>query len=330
MRTFAIRFRYLLMNAVAQKYVDYYVIPLFSIHYYYIMIRNLDYKITQEADSILSFLKEHGYSSNLIVHLKKTPESILKNGVWSYVNEPLHAGDLLSIRIEENEGSGNIVPNEIPLSILYEDEDILVIDKPANMPIHPSMNHYEQTLANGVLWYYTSQQISYTFRCITRLDRDTTGVTLLAKHMLSASVLSKAMQQKQIQKEYLALCDGVTPTQGTINAPICRTADSVIERCVDFENGDSAITQFIREWTNGQFSLVRVKPETGRTHQIRVHLKHIGHPLLGDFLYHPENHSMNRQALHCTSLTFTHPITGKKMTVNAKLPEDMQQLLSQS
>ena len=154
------------------------------------MIRNLDYKITQEADSILSFLKEHGYSSNLIVHLKKTPESILKNGFWSYVNEPLHAGDLLHIHIEENEGSGNIVPNEIPLSILYEDEDILVIDKPANMPIHPSMNHYEQTLANGVLWYYATQQIPYTFRCITRLDRDTTGVTLLAKHMLSASVLS--------------------------------------------------------------------------------------------------------------------------------------------
>lgn len=294
------------------------------------MIRILDYQITKETDSILLFLKEHGYSSNLIVHLKKTPESILKNGIWSYVNEPLHVGDTLQIHIEENEGSDNIVPNEIPLSILYEDKDILVIDKPANMPIHPSINHYEQTLANGVLWYYTAQQIPYTFRCITRLDRDTTGVTLLAKHMLSASVLSKAMQQKQIQKEYLALCDGVTPEEGTIDAPICRTADSVIERCVDFENGDSAVTRFVREWTNGQISLVRLKPETGRTHQIRVHMKHIGHPLLGDFLYHPGNYSMNRQALHCASLTFTHPITGEKLTINAKLPDDMQQLLSQS
>lgn len=294
------------------------------------MIRILDYQITKETDSILLFLKEHGYSSNLIVHLKKTPESILKNGIWSYVKEPLHVGDTLHIRIEENEGSDNIVPNKMLLSILYEDEDILVIDKPANMPIHPSINHYEQTLANGVLWYYTAQQIPYTFRCITRLDRDTTGVTLLAKHMLSASVLSKAMQQKQIQKEYLALCDGVTPEEGTIDAPICRTADSVIERCVDFENGDSAVTRFVREWTNGQISLVRLKPETGRTHQIRVHMKHIGHPLLGDFLYHPGNYSMNRQALHCASLTFTHPITGEKLTINAKLPDDMQQLLSQS
>lgn len=294
------------------------------------MIRILDYQITKETDSILLFLKEHGYSSNLIVHLKKTPESILKNGIWSYVKEPLHVGDTLHIRIEENEGSDNIVPNKMLLSILYEDEDILVIDKPANMPIHPSINHYEQTLANGVLWYYTAQQIPYTFRCITRLDRDTTGVTLLAKHMLSASVLSKAMQQKQIQKEYLALCDGVTPEEGTIDAPICRTADSVIERCVDFENGDSAVTRFVQEWTNGQISLVRLKPETGRTHQIRVHMKHIGHPLLGDFLYHPGNYSMNRQALHCASLTFTHPITGEKLTINAKLPDDMQQLLSQS
>lgn len=138
------------------------------------------------------------------------------------------------------------------------------------------------------------------------------------------------MQQKLIQKEYLALCDGVTPEHGTINAPICRAAGSVIERCVDFEKGDSAVTHFTREWTNGQISLVRVRPETGRTHQIRVHMKHIGHPLLGDFLYHPEDHSISRQALHCASLTFTHPITGETLTINAKLPEDMQQLLSQS
>lgn len=294
------------------------------------MIRNLEYNIIKKEGTILQFLKSKGYSSNLIVHLKKTPESILKNGVWSYVSEPLSAGDLLQIHIEEKEGSENIVPNKMELSILYEDEDILVIDKPSNMPIHPSINHYEHTLANGVLWYYSSQNIPYTFRCITRLDRDTTGVTLLAKHMLSASVLSKAMQQKQIQKEYLALCDGIVPESGTINAPIYRAADSVIERCVDFEKGDSAITHFSREQTNGRISLVRVRPETGRTHQIRVHMQYIGHPLLGDFLYHPEDHSMNRQALHCASLTFAHPITGERLTFNAKLPEDMKQLLSQT
>lgn len=294
------------------------------------MIRNLEYNIIKKEGTILQFLKSKGYSSNLIVHLKKTPESILKNGVWSYVSEPLSAGDLLQIHIEEKEGSENIVPNKMELSILYEDEDILVIDKPSNMPIHPSINHYEHTLANGVLWYYSTQNIPYTFRCITRLDRDTTGVTLLAKHMLSASVLSKAMQQKQIQKEYLALCDGIISESGTINAPIYRAADSVIERCVDFEKGDSAITHFSREQTNGRISLVRVRPETGRTHQIRVHMQYIGHPLLGDFLYHPEDHSMNRQALHCASLIFAHPITGERLTFHAKLPEDMKQLLSQT
>ena len=150
-------------------------------------------------------------------------------------------------------------------------------------------------------------------------NRDTTGVTLLAKHMLSASVLSKAMQQKLIQKEYLALCDGVTPEHGTINAPICRAADSVIERCVDFEKGDSAVTHFTRESARtDRFLWFESNRKPDALHQIRVHMKHIGHPLLGDFLYHPEDHSISRQALHCASLTFTHPITGETLTINAK------------
>ena len=130
------------------------------------------------------------------------------------------------------------------------------------------------------------------------------------------------MQQKLIQKEYLALCDGVTPEHGTINAPICRAADSVIERCVDFEKGDSAVTHFTREWTNGQISLVRVKPETGRTHQIRVHMKYIGHPLPGDFLYNPDYRIIKRQPLHSFQLEFAHPVTGENMCITAPVPED--------
>ena len=286
------------------------------------MIRNLDYKITQEADSILSFLKEHGYSSNLIVHLKKTPESILKNGIWSYVNEPLHAGDLLHIHIEENEGSGNIVPNEIPLSILYEDEDILVIDKPANMPIHPSMNHYEQTLANGVLWYYATQQNPYTFRCITRLDRDTTGALILAKNPLSAAILSVQMKKRQILRTYLALVDGLLPDSGTINAPIARMEGSVITREVNFGTGESAITHYERLAAGKEYSLAELHLETGRTHQIRVHMKYIGHPLPGDYLYNPDYRRINRQPLHSYQLEFTHPITGKVMLFTAPLPID--------
>ena len=286
------------------------------------MIRNLDYKITQEADSILSFLKEHGYSSNLIVHLKKTPESILKNGIWSYVNEPLHTGDLLHIHIEENEGSDHIVPNKMSLSILYEDEDILVIDKPANMPIHPSMNHYEQTLANGVLWYYATQQNPYTFRCITRLDRDTTGALILAKNPLSAAILSVQMKKRQILRTYLALVDGLLPDSGTINAPIARMEGSVITREVNFGTGESAITHYERLAAGKEYSLAELHLETGRTHQIRVHMKYIGHPLPGDYLYNPDYRRINRQPLHSYQLEFTHPITGKVMLFTAPLPID--------
>lgn len=288
------------------------------------MIRDLNYEITTHENSISDFLKKEGYSSHVIVHLKKTPESIQKNGVWSYVRESLDPGDHLSIHLEETKSSAQIVPTKMDLNILYEDEDILVLNKPANLPIHPSVNHYEYTLANGVAWYFSSQKIPYTFRCITRLDRDTTGVTLLAKHMLSAAILSRDMQAKQIQKEYLALCSGVVPKEGMIDAPISRAPGSVIERCVDFKNGETARTFYTREQTDGHLSLVRLRPETGRTHQIRVHMKYIGHPLLGDFLYHQEDHSMNRQALHCAALTFLHPITKEAMTFRADLPDDMR------
>lgn len=294
------------------------------------MIRDLEYKIVTDENSILDFLKKEGYSSNIIVHLKKTPESIQKNGVWSYVREPLHPGDHLAVHLEETEVSANIVPEKMELDILYEDADILVVNKPADLPIHPSVNHYEHTLANGIAEYFAAQQIPYTFRCITRLDRDTTGVTLLAKHMLSAAILSREMQARQIHKEYLALCSGIVPEQGCIDAPISRALGSVIERCVDFQNGEPAQTDYFREQTDGQISLVRIHPKTGRTHQIRVHMKHIGHPLLGDFLYHPKNHSMKRQALHCAALTLTHPISGKSMTFQAGLPEDMRQILCTS
>ena len=292
------------------------------------MIRNLDYKITQEADSILSFLKEHGYSSNLIVHLKKTPESILKNGIWSYVNEPLHAGDLLHIHIEENEGSDHIVPNEIPLSILYEDEDILVVNKPAGMPIHPSMNNYKNSLANGLAWYYQEQGKPFIFRCTNRLDRDTSGLTVIAKHLISSSILSSMGARHEIKREYLAIVRGsVTPPSGTIDAPLARTGSSMIERKVDFKHGERAVTHYkVVEEKNGH-SLVSLILETGRTHQIRVHMQYLGFPLVGDYLYNPDMEYIHRQALHSWKLSFIHPITKEPMEFTAELPKDMKNIL---
>lgn len=290
------------------------------------MIRKLDYCITETDNqkTILHFLQKQGYSRKVMIHLKKTPESILKNGVWQFVNETLETGDTLSIKIIENEGSAKIIPVDLPLDIIYEDEDILIVNKPADMPIHPSMNNYENTLANAVMWHFSRQGIPYTFRCINRLDRDTTGLVLLAKNMLSAGILSIMMQKREIHKEYRAICTGIVPDRGTVCAPIARAADSTIERCVDFEKGEEAITHYTLERTNGIISLVKLTLETGRTHQIRVHMKHIGHPLIGDFLYHPDDKAMKRQALHCCCLKFIHPVTREIMCFEADLPEDMK------
>ena len=303
----------------------------FSLHFLFVpnimslMIREFDYIIEKEYENktILEYLKKNHYSHAVLVHLKKTPNSILLNGVWEYVTTKLHAGDLLHISLIENETS-DIPAVYHDFSIIYEDEDILVVNKPAKMPVHPSLNHYENTLANAVCYYYQNQKIPYTFRCVNRLDRDTTGLTILAKHMLSSAILSEAVTKRAISREYVAIVSGETNLEGTIDAPIGRKEDSTVERVVDYENGERAVTHYKRIAYKNGLSLLSLKLETGRTHQIRVHMKSIGHPLIGDFLYHPTSTEMNRQALHSYRLTFAHPITGEMMCFTAPLPKDMQ------
>lgn len=154
------------------------------------MIRQFTYRIEPEYDSftIREYLSLKGYPNAVFVQLKKTPESVLLNGIWAYMRTKLSAGDELFIRLEESTSSAHILPVSMPLSICYEDEDILAVNKPAQMPVHPSLNHYDHTLANAVCGYYNDQEIPYTFRCVNRLDRDTTGLTLIAKHMLSSAI----------------------------------------------------------------------------------------------------------------------------------------------
>ena len=295
------------------------------------MIRIFDYSIDSayENRTILDFLKAQGYSHAILVHLKKTKNSILLNGTWEYVTTRLHAKDHLRIRLEEMDGSSGITPTAVPLTICYEDEDILVVNKPAGMPVHPSQGHYENTLANAVCGYYTKQDIPYTFRCVNRIDRDTTGLVILAKHMLSSAILNQAVAQRKIHREYLAIAEGTVPESGTINAPIARKNDSTIERQVDFKQGETAITHYQRIALRNDLSLVSLHLETGRTHQIRVHMKYLGHPLIGDFLYNPEDTKIKRQALHSHRLQFNHPITGLPMDFSAPLPSDMAALFPQ-
>ena len=288
--------------------------------------RTLQYRITESDtySNIHELLKAHGYSSTVIRHLKETENGIQRNGVWARVYEPLCSGDTVTILLTEEVSSENIVSTPLPLNIVYEDEDLLVINKPAGMPIHPSQGNYDNTLANACAYYFQQKGEPFTYRCINRLDRDTTGLLILARHAYSASLLSSMIAKREIHREYLALATGLVPDSGVIEAPIARVDGSTIEREVNFETGEFARTHYkCLEYKNG-YSLVSLKLDTGRTHQIRVHMKYIGHPLPGDFLYNPDYSVIRRQALHSYRLTFTHPITGKELQFTAPLPDDMK------
>ena len=292
------------------------------------MKRIFNYHITmtdeKECKNILGFLKSRGYSHAVITHLKRTDNGIQKNTEWARVSDKINEGDLLTIQLIEEEGSSQILPVNIPLNIVYEDEDLLVINKPAGMPIHPSQGNHDNTLANALCYYFKEKNIPFTYRCINRLDRDTTGLLIVAKHMYSASLLSNMVAKRQIHREYLALATGKVPEKGIITAPIARKEDSTIERVVDEKRGEFARTNFkCLEYKNG-YSLVSLILDTGRTHQIRVHMKYLGHPLPGDFLYNPDYSLIKRQALHSYRLSFLHPITMEELDFKAPLPDDMK------
>lgn len=294
------------------------------------MNRTIIYQITKEDDGrrVEQFLKKRGFSSQNITVIKRMPQSILVNGAHYYMRDTLAEGDSLAVRIQESKCSEKIPPVEIPLDIVYEDEDIIVVNKPAGMPVHPSMNNYTNSLANGLAWYYHSQGKPFIFRCCNRLDRDTSGLTVVAKHLVSGSILSSMTRSRQMHREYLAVARGkVTPKEGTITAPLARKPGTIIERTVDFSRGEYAATHYrLVEYKNGH-SLISLCLETGRTHQIRIHMKYLGYPLIGDYLYNPDMEYIDRQALHSYKLSFPHPITGKPMEFSAPLPNDMKTIL---
>lgn len=289
--------------------------------------------LTYTAENLITplpvshFLKQKGFSSQNLVQLKKAPAAVLANGVPCFMNHMLQPGDTLTLQIREVRSSEKIPPVDLPLNIVYEDEDLMVINKPAGMPIHPSMNNYYNSMANALAYYFEQQNCPFVFRCINRLDRDTSGLTIVAKHYVSAGMLSTMIANKAasgIMREYLAIVKGsVKPSEGTITAPLGRKEGSIIERTVDFEKGESAVTHYRVLGEKNGHSLVSLILETGRTHQIRIHMKYLGYPLIGDYLYNPDMEQIQRQALHAWKLSFVHPITGEEMQFTAPLPEDM-------
>lgn len=296
------------------------------------MNRTISYDIDSHSEGLRveQFLRRKGYSAQNLSTIKRMPESILVNGVHYYMKQTLKAGDRLLVRIQETESSRNIPPVCAPLSIVYEDEDLIVINKPAGMPIHPSLNNYTNSLANALAWYYQQQGKPFIFRCCNRLDRDTSGLTVVAKHLVSGNILSTMTKKKEVRREYLAVVRGhIVPESGTISAPLARKGGTIIERVVDFDRGEPAVTHYhLIQEANGH-SLVALQLETGRTHQIRIHLKHLGFPLVGDYLYNPDMEYISRQALHSFRLSFPHPITGEAMDFTAPLPEDMRNILTE-
>lgn len=278
---------------------------------------------TFNGAQIKTVLRKHFNMSSALMTALKTEDGIKLNGTHATVIRTVCTGDELVLRIPETT-SDNIVPTPMPLDILYEDEDILAINKPAGLPTHPSIRHYTDTLANGVMHYY--KETPFTFRAITRLDKDTSGIVLIAKNRFSADALSTQMRNGTIQKSYLAICCGCPASDtGLIDAPIDRD-EGIIKRRID-PNGQSAKTEYRMLKHNRSYALVEAKPLTGRTHQIRLHMAHIGAPLYGDFLYGTEVENQ-RTMLHCASLTFRHPLSTERiMQLTAPIPSDFEDVM---
>ncbi len=255
-----------------------------------------------------------------VTALKKRADGILLNGAHVTVRAMLRAKDHLFLALEDEKNAENLVPWDVTLQVLYEDEDLICVNKPDNMPTHPSHGHFDDTLANALAAYYQKQGRPFVFRAVNRLDRDTTGVVLVAKNKRCAAALSAQIMSRSVEKEYLALLEGIIEQdEGEIDRKILRVADSLIMRRTDDVEGEDALTSFRVLERKAGMTLVSAFPHTGRTHQLRVHFSYIGHPICGDSLYGHAYRKLSGQALHACRLSFTHPVSGERLTICAPL-----------
>ncbi|WP_096270272.1 RluA family pseudouridine synthase [Paucisalibacillus globulus] len=269
-----------------------------------------------------------GFSRRILKSLIYDGGSILVNEKQVNLRHIIKTGDRVLIEFPKEKKGIHMSPENIPINIIYEDESILVINKQAGIATIPSANHRNNTIANGVLYHYLKNNIPYTVHVVTRLDRDTSGLLLIAKHRYSHSILSASQKQEKVKRKYYVITEGtLQDKKGRIDANIGRKDGSIIERVVR-SDGQHAITNYQVIKENDLYSLVDVQLETGRTHQIRVHFSHVGNPLAGDDLYGGSNDVITRQALHCYSISFEHPESKKWITFTIDLPEDMRKILS--
>lgn len=291
----------------------------------------LTYKIKDEDlyKTVLEVLKAELHISERLLHRLKKNEMIFLNNLPIFPYAEVHLCDEISVVIDFNENSDNILPTKMNLDILYEDDAYVIVNKSANIPVHPSMDHYTDSLSNGLKYYFESIGLGRKIRPVNRIDKNTSGIVIFAKNEYVQENLIKQMNSKEFYKEYIAVCNGIFDKKNDIIcAPIARKENSIIERCVS-PDGDFSITEYdvLEENLDNNYSVVRCILKTGRTHQIRVHMTHINHPLLGDTLYGTESNLIARQALHSYKVSFNHPITKKIVEYIAPIPNDMNILI---
>lgn len=292
------------------------------------VLMKLTYVVTDSDESIKQILKNKFNMSDRFILKLKGSNSIYINGVPVFINYKIQVNDILTIIENSKEDSSNIVPNSnIKLNILYEDDFLLIVDKPSNLPVHPSILHYEDSLSNAVKYHFDKIDLYKKIRPVNRLDKDTSGIVIFAKNEYIQECLVKQMKQNVFKKKYLAVLSGILEKDsGTISAPIARKNDSIIEREIR-EDGDLAISHFKVLERFNNMTLVEYTLETGRTHQLRVHSKYIGHPIVGDSLYGLQSPLISRQALHAYEVSFVHPINKDKMLIHSDLPDDIKKLI---
>lgn len=288
-------------------------------------MRHIEFIIPAEYDGkkVLHYLRgEAKLSSRLVNSLKRTENGITLCGSHARTVDIIREGDILAVNIPD--GRNEIEPIAYPLDIVYEDRDIMVINKPAGLAMHPTHNHQGDTLANAVAAYFGKKNQSVVFRAVGRLDKGTSGLVLCALNKYAASRLSG-----NFKKTYYAVAEGEYFGSGTVDKPIYRPDPMKTLRAAG-EEGDRAVTHWRALWTDGCKSLLEISLETGRTHQIRVHFAYNNTPLCGDGMYGGKCDEIDRQALHCGKMTLTHPVTGEKMSFSAPFPEDFKSLLPES
>ena len=295
-------------------------------------MRTLNITVTQEMDGrmVKGILRgELQLSYTLLKSLKWRENAILLNGQSVHVNAIVHTGDVVSVNLSERTGTPAALPCPIPLDIVYEDDDLLVLNKPAGIAMHPkSTDLAAPSMATALTAYLGEGSVPHF---VSRLDKGTSGLLIAAKTGYVHDRLRRALHSDGLRREYRAIAVGtVTPESGVIEAPIGRADGSLVKRCVR-SDGLKSLTEYETLETCGGFTLLRLVPHTGRTHQLRVHLSHLGYPLAGDWLYGTEDKTLiTRPALHSCALWFTHPISGKEFHFTADLPEDMVKLMQKS